>query len=142
MILAVFDTNILVSAFRNPAGNEAAALRLVTRGEVRPCLSRDILAEYREVLLRPRFGFAAAAVGSLLQALEDVGVGMELPPSTISSPDPKDTMVIACAMAAGAEYLVTGNLVTGNRRHFPAPFYGTAEVVNARSLLDRIAAPA
>ena len=33
----------------------------------------------------------------------------------------------------------TNVLVTGNRRDFPEPFYGTAAVVNARQLLDRLA---
>ena len=46
-------------------------------------------------------------------------------------------MCIACAVAAGAQFLVTGN-----RRHFPGDRYGTATVVNARQLLDRLAASA
>ena len=51
-----------------------------------------------------------------------------------ASPDPDDTKFIACAVAARAQFLVTGN-----RRHFPEPSYGAAEVVNARQVLDRLA---
>ena len=42
-------------------------------------------------------------------------------------------MIIACALAARADFIVTGD-----RRHFPEPSYGPATVVNARELLDRL----
>lgn len=51
----------------------------------------------------------------------------------VTGPDPGDFMFMLCAMEAQAEYLVTGN-----RRHFPERFYGSARVVNARELIDRI----
>ncbi len=55
------------------------------------------------------------------------------PPSTVASPDPTDTAFVACAIAADAEFIVTGN-----NRHFPNSPYGRAHVVNAAELLDRI----
>jgi predicted nucleic acid-binding protein len=51
------------------------------------------------------------------------------------SPDPGDTKFIACAIAAQADVIVTGN-----ERHFPEPHYGPTRVVNAADLLDRITA--
>jgi predicted nucleic acid-binding protein len=46
--------------------------------------------------------------------------------------DEDDNRFLECAAAAGAEYLVTGNL-----RHYPAEWART-QVVNARGFVDRI----
>jgi predicted nucleic acid-binding protein len=50
-----------------------------------------------------------------------------------ASPDPADTKFLLCAAAAQADFLVTGN-----KRDFPEARYGSARVVNASELLDRI----
>ena len=47
----------------------------------------------------------------------------------VSKDDP-DNRFLECAEAAGARYLVTGNL-----KHFPKPYKGT-QVVTARRLLE------
>src|SRR6266567_3480019 len=48
----VFDTNILYSAIRQAKGLPAKAVDLVTAGQVIPCVSDEVLEEYRDVLLR------------------------------------------------------------------------------------------
>jgi uncharacterized protein len=57
MIRAVIDTNVLVSAMISSAGNEALLVTAINQGLVAPCLSREILQEYSDVLLRPRLDF-------------------------------------------------------------------------------------
>jgi predicted nucleic acid-binding protein len=47
--------------------------------------------------------------------------------------DPDDAKFVHCAETAQAEYLITGN-----KRHFPLEARGTARVVSAGELLDRI----
>jgi predicted nucleic acid-binding protein len=53
MTRVVFDTNILYSAILKPGSVPAKALDLVAAGLIIPCVSDDVLAEYRAVLYRP-----------------------------------------------------------------------------------------
>lgn len=55
MTKVVIDTNIVVSADLVDKGPSAAILALATNGKV--LISLPILAEYEEVLRRPRFKF-------------------------------------------------------------------------------------
>jgi len=70
------------------------------------------LAEYRDVLYRPKFGFSAEAVEGLLSAL------LSFPPT--SSGDLKVSLADPSAIPFAEVALATPDrvLVTGNRRHF------------------------
>jgi predicted nucleic acid-binding protein len=52
-------------------------------------------------------------------------------PAPGTSPDPGDAEFIACALQAGAEFIVTGN-----KRHYPIESCGQVKVVSARELLE------
>lgn len=68
-----------------------------------------------------------ARLALLLQVVQPVvGTGI-----VAVSADPKDNMVLACAEAAAADYLVTGNTAAG---HFPA-IYGCTQIVTSRQFL-------
>lgn len=110
----VLDTNVLVSALLNPHGPPARVLELILAGKLQILVDDRILDEYREVLLRPRFGFDADEVATLVSALAAAGewVTMPLPKLTLDDPDDLPFAEIAVAGAADA-------LVTGNMRHFP-----------------------
>ena len=105
----VLDTNVIVSALINPEGTPAAVVALVVAGEVRPLLDPRLLAEYREVLSRPRFGFDPDAVEAVVAALLDVGEIVEAPALAIQLPDPDDLAFLEVAVADGADAIVTGN---------------------------------
>ncbi len=49
-----------------PNGNEARLLKLLRDGSIRACVNEDILAEYQQVLLREKFGYAARIIAPLL----------------------------------------------------------------------------
>lgn len=115
MIRLVLDTNILVSAVLRSEGNEAAVLDLVVEGQVRPCVSPAILAEYESVLKRPRLRLEPRAVRRMLKAVISVALIVEPEMAVHASPDDADNRFLECAEAAGADFLVTGN-----RRHFPS----------------------
>lgn len=133
MIRAVVDTNVLVSGLLSPAGNEALVILAIHQGLVRPCLSDDILREYAEVLARPKFAFPPDEIAALFAMLHRTGepTHPQGPPPVLS--DPGDVRFLHCAIAARAEYVVTGN-----KRHFPQTFEGPPRIVNASELLDRI----
>jgi putative PIN family toxin of toxin-antitoxin system len=133
VIRVVIDTNILVSAMISSTGNEALLVMAINQGLVTPCWSVEMLREYSDVLLRPKFGFPAAVVDALLDLLRLHGNLLDPTPIARTSPDPGDDKFIACALAGKA-----GFLVTGNKRHFPQTRYADTRVVNAVELLEFI----
>ena len=136
MIRVVLDTNVLVSAMISPFGNESLVLRAVQLSKIVPCLTEKVMEEYRGVLARPKFSFARDEIEGLLGLLQAKGLTFKAPAVKGASPDPKDDDFIACALAAEAAFLVTGN-----KRHFPALSCGETQIVSARELLDFVSTP-
>ena len=133
MIRVVLDTNVLVSALLSDAGNESRLVHAARRGAFLVYVTTAVLAEYMEVTGRAKFGFATWRLEPLRTFLNTRTLQVVAEQIGPGSPDPSDTKFIACAMAANADFLVTGN-----RRHFPAERYGSAAVVNARELLAQL----
>ena len=97
------------------------------------CFSAEILEEYSDVLLRPRFGFPPDEVNALLAMLHRVGSLLDPVPMNQTSPDPDDDKFIACALQGKVDFLITGN-----KRHFPPDPLPGIKVVNAAELLEFI----
>ena len=129
MIRIVSDTNIAVSAAIKPKGAEAQVLDAVADGRLLLCVSEAILAEYEEVLRRPKLRLDPERVRRVLDLVRS-GSLLVRPVETLAvSPDEPDNRFLECADAAKADYLVTGNL-----RHFPRA-WKTTRVVTARELI-------
>lgn len=111
----VVDTNVLVSGFLNPYGPPGAVVAFAAAGDLTLCYDARVLAEYREVLLRPKFGLDAAAVEAFLAQVEAEGETAACAPLAHRLPDLTDEPFLETALACRAECLVTGN-----REHFPA----------------------
>jgi uncharacterized protein len=109
VIRAVIDTNVLVSGLLSASGNEALIILAVHQGLVRPCLSGAIIAEYAEVLARPKFSFPPDEVEALIAMLRRNGEFHRTEDSSATSPDPGDSKFLQCAQASGAEFIITGN---------------------------------
>lgn len=126
----VLDTNILVSACWKPGGLEAQVADMAVSGRITICVSAEILAEYQDVLSRPKLAACADRTRELLAALERVALPVETTARVQASIDEDDNRFLECAAASGAVFLITGNL-----RHYPAA-WGGARVVNARMFLS------
>jgi putative PIN family toxin of toxin-antitoxin system len=113
MIKAVIDTNILVSALLSPSGSPAKVLDHVLNGNVVMCYDSRMIAEYQEVLLRPKFGFDKKAVSQVIKFV--IRSGISIVPVPILNPfeDEDDNMFYEVAKTAQAY------LITGNAKHFP-----------------------
>lgn len=110
--LWVIDTHVLVSAALSAGGTCDQVVRAAVDGKIRLAWSAPMIAEYRAVLMRPKFQFSPAVVGSLLamfNSTDQVAPG-KAPPL----PDPEDEIFLATALAT-----TTQVLVTGNASHFP-----------------------
>lgn len=126
----MLDTNVLLSAVWKPGGNEARVVGLVREGQLEMCVSAEVIAEYRDVLLREKFAACHEAAHELLKEVAARGE-LVTPRARIAvCKDPDDDRLLECAAAAGASYLVTGNL-----RDFPAEYEGV-RVLNARLFLE------
>ena len=107
----VLDTNIVVSGLLQSQGNPAQVLTLALAGAVQVCHDKRILAEYAEVLARPRFKFDSKRVREVLSKLEADGLSVDASKQpNLNLPDPDDEPFLAVALAAAADFLVTGNL--------------------------------
>ena len=127
----VLDTNVLVSGLLSPFGPPAEIVRLVTIGAVQVCYDSRILAEYRQVLLRPVFPFSQAQVETLLAQIGTDGLLVGARPLPEPLPDPDDEVFLAVALAGQARCLVTGNL-----KHYPAKSRQGIRVVSPSHFLE------
>jgi putative PIN family toxin of toxin-antitoxin system len=113
VLRAVLDTTVLVSAFLNPAPRGAAAALLdFIGGAFDLYLSDDILGETERVLLtytriRRRYRYADVDVEEFVQSLRQLGSSVMALPKLRVVRDPNDDAILACAVAARADYLVT-----------------------------------
>ena len=134
MIRVVLDTNIIVSALLQPLGPPAQVLVLAIDGSIQLCISGSIYAEYEEVLSRPRFHLGEDIIAGALSAIREKASWVRPTETIRACSDPDDDILLECAHAAQANYLVTGNL-----KHFPTAWPGM-HIVTARRLLDIISA--
>jgi putative PIN family toxin of toxin-antitoxin system len=111
----VLDTNIVVSGLLHSEGNPGQVLALALSGAIQVCHDEPILAEYREVLARPRFKLNPERVKAVLAKLEMDGKHVEVREEKLDLPDVDDEPFLAVALATSADYLVTGNI-----RDFPS----------------------
>jgi putative PIN family toxin of toxin-antitoxin system len=110
---AVLDSVVLVSALLTPGGVANAVVRHAREGAFLCCLSDAILDETRRVLLdtprlRQRFVYTDADAQAFLANLRAAAYLVEAVPAIEGVVrDPNDDMVIACAVAAAADYVVS-----------------------------------
>ncbi|MGB4221259.1 MAG: putative toxin-antitoxin system toxin component, PIN family [Smithellaceae bacterium] len=123
VIRAVLDTNVLVSAllFSGEIGNVVSSWK--ARKFV-PVFSQDTFNEFRRVLFYPKFSLTPREIDALLQDevvpfcevvdIEDEIIGV--------CRDRADDKFLSCAVAAKADYIISGDkdlLVLGNFRNIP-----------------------
>lgn len=132
MLKIVVDTNVVVSAFLKPYSNPALILALIAQQEVNLCLSKNILTEYQGVFAYRKFKHLNQdKVKIFLTQIEQDAVWIE-PQLTVNilKDDPEDNKFLECALAAKADFLITGNT-----KHFPLhSFYHTRIVTPAEFL--------
>ncbi|MBX3071705.1 MAG: putative toxin-antitoxin system toxin component, PIN family [Thermomicrobiales bacterium] len=113
-VRVVFDTNVIVSGWISPHGPCRTLLTLARNGELDLALSHPVIDEYLRVLSRPRLialhGVDAKRIRTLL---EDIARHSTMvTPATIGpviAADPTDDVFLACAIGAGAGFVVSGD---------------------------------
>lgn len=112
-VRVVLDTNILVSGLLWDGGPRRILLS-ARNGAIELFISPPLVDELRDVLARPKFAvrLAAAATSVVtlvngLLALATLVQPTEIPPTVELDPD--DDAVLACAIAASAVFIVSGD---------------------------------
>lgn len=116
-VYAVYDTNVIVSALLSRNANAATVKVLdvcLEKQQIIPVYNEDIIKEYREVLLRPKFHFPEQLVMAVIKKLIAIGVHADAIHSDEYFVDPKDIVFYEVAISKDGAYLITGN-----QKHFP-----------------------
>ena len=128
----VLDTNILVSATLKPGSDIARILELALLGRAPVYVCPSIVAEYKEVLNRPKLrpkGSPPIWLPRLLQIAFHEPDPVQWP---LEGPDPDDLVFLALAHAIGAV------LITGNQAHFPSEIRDGVNVMSPLEYLGQI----
>ena len=110
----VVDTNVVVSRYLVPQGKPARILSHWEEGDFDLLVSEPILDECRRVLrydrLRARHGMNDAAIEQVIVGLRTFAT-MVVPRQAIRAvdSDPDDDKFLECAVAGGAEFVVSGD---------------------------------
>jgi uncharacterized protein len=126
----VLDTNVVVSAFLVPHGNEGKVLRLALTAKHQLCASEEILEEYRRILCKPKFKLRSSDVNDFITTAQTRAVFVYPAHRLNISQDEADNRFLECAEAASANFLVTGN-----KKHFP-PRWKSTYILNSREWLE------
>ena len=111
-MLAVFDTNVIISALKSATGASFRLIGFVRAGVLRPAVTAPLVFEYDDVASRA--GLLPHLSPSEITGFLDwfVSVSSQHKVHFLWRPllrDPKDDMVLEAAVAASADYLVTFN---------------------------------
>ena len=107
---AVFDTNVLVAAF----AAEGICSKILTRGRKKQfhlIACPIILQEFERVLIK-KFSATRNEAQSALKIVSEAIHSVVHPSQSVKSVcrDPDDDAILACAVEARADYLVTGDV--------------------------------
>jgi uncharacterized protein len=118
----VLDTNVVASGLLWAGGPPAQLIEAAQTGEVELFTSKTLLAELTRILARKKF---ARAVAASTLSIDELVLGYAelttiVTPAAIAptSPDPDDDHVLACALAAQADLIVSGDPHLLNLKQF------------------------
>ena len=131
MIYAVIDTNVLVSAriTKNPSSATVKVLNNMFNGTIKPIFNDEIIAEYTDVLHRPKFRMRDEDINLIINYIKKYGIHSDRVHYDGNMPDEKDRPFYEVSLSVEDSFLVTGNL-----KHFPV----TPKVVTPSQIIEII----
>lgn len=115
---AVVDTNVIVAALltKNKDSATLQVVKAILDGTIIPLYHQDILAEYLDVLHRPKFSLQEDTIQFVLKAITQYGVEVFPQPSGEIFTDMDDLIFYEVALEKRKD---NAYLVTGNQQHYP-----------------------
>jgi putative PIN family toxin of toxin-antitoxin system len=110
-VLVVLDSNVLLSALHSGRSPPAEIVEAWRKGRFRLVTSLDQIAEFKRAARYPKLRpfLPRGAIGRVVNELRSAEVLLERLRRAGESPDPGDDYLLAMAIAAGADFLVTGD---------------------------------
>jgi len=107
----VLDTNVVVSGVLSKEGNPARILELWKKNAFTLVISQPLYKEIINTLtkLKPRYKIPVISIKRLAELFNDYALWVDLKSIPKVTRDPKDDMVVATAVAAKADFLITGD---------------------------------
>ena len=105
----VIDTNVLVSAILKDRDPETVILFVAEHDDMEWIVSPEIMAEYRQVLSRPKFGLPQETLNDWFLMLDGFTVSWQADLAIDFPRDQKDAKFLSCAIVNGADYFITGD---------------------------------
>jgi putative PIN family toxin of toxin-antitoxin system len=130
----LLDTNVVVSALMY-GGSPGKLWNLAGSGAISLVTSEALVAELRQTLAKPKFADrlrVAKTTPETLTALYLDVAHLVVPPQVprVVSADPADDAVLACAVAARAEAIVSGDIhLLALKEHLGIPIFTVSEAL-------------
>ncbi len=108
----VVDTNVIVSALIQKSYPYLIINELYIEGKFELCVSEELMAEYNEVLARPKFAIFQDFFSQAQALLADIEIkaSRHLPTKQITLiSDKDDNMILELADECSADFIITGN---------------------------------
>src|SRR5277367_3487913 len=102
MIRVVIDTNVVISAVLRSGGLPEAVFNLAVDRRVQLYVSDAILAEYEDVLRRPRLDIHPDKVTLALTRIGEAAISVAPTERVTACSDPDDNIFLECAAPRGS----------------------------------------
>ena len=109
MIQVVLDTNVIISGLIF-FGPPRLILKHVIEGDIKLCISEEIIDEVKGVLEEKKFNYLPEITAIIRREL--ISISKLINPRRklkIIEKDPKDNMVLECALEGQVNYIVSGD---------------------------------
>ena len=106
------DTSVVVVGFLSARGSPGALLEAFFSDRLQLAFSGEVLAEYAEVLARPKFAAVITPADRAAFILKLHVAGFRVEPAIVPAakwPDPDDVPFVAAALATDAKVVITLN---------------------------------
>ena len=133
----VLDTNVLISALISPSGPADLVYRAWRSRAFDLASCEEQLREMRRVTRRPavRNLIKSTEAGRLINQVRHLAMLIDAIPEVDASPGPWDNFIIALALSARADYLVTGD----KSGLLALTHFGRTRIVTVRQFLKQLA---
>ena len=132
MIKAVLDTNTLISALGWKEGNPRKIFELCILGKCRLIESMELIKEFVSVISRHKFSFInEEEKNQLLIFLLQISILVEPKQKFNGCEDPKDNIILECAVEGNADYIVSGDQHLLKLKQFKG-----IKIITAKEFLD------
>lgn len=125
----VIDTNVFISAF-GWGGKPFKIIQLLESAEIINCISEDIIIEISKALSYPKLEFPQELQSGILEFVIAHSRFFKPKKSLDVTSDPKDNMLIECALTAKAKFVITGD-----KKLLAMKKYGSIKLVSPEAFL-------